>query len=49
MILAAAFVLIVIPLIILPAAFIWYLNIGGIAAAVRNARAKKVAATKVES
>jgi hypothetical protein len=37
-----------IPLILFPAAFVWYLNIGGIVHAVREARAakeKKAAAT----
>ena len=32
---------IAIPIILFPAAFIWYLNIGGIYAAVKEARAKK--------
>ncbi len=35
---------IVIPVILFPAAFVWYLNIGGIYAAVKEARARKVAA-----
>jgi hypothetical protein len=38
-----------IPVILFPAAFVWYLNIGGIVQAVREARAakeKKVAADK---
>ena len=30
-----------IPIILIPAAFIWYLNIGGLYAAVREARAKR--------
>ncbi len=34
---------IAIPVILFPAAFIWYLNIGGVVAAVREARTKKVA------
>ncbi len=34
---------IVIPIILFPAAFIWYLNIGGIYAAVKEAKARKVA------
>jgi hypothetical protein len=33
-----------IPVILFPAAFVWYLNIGGIVHAVREARARKVAA-----
>jgi hypothetical protein len=39
-----------IPIILFPAAFVWYLNIGGIVQAVREAkaaRAKKAAAVKV--
>ena len=32
-----------IPVILFPVAFVWYLNIGGIYAAVREARARKVA------
>jgi hypothetical protein len=35
-----------IPVILFPAAFIWYLNIGGIAAALREAREKRVAQEK---
>ena len=35
---------IAIPVVLFPAAFVWYLNIGGIVQAVREARAKKVAA-----
>jgi hypothetical protein len=35
---------IAIPVILFPAAFVWYLNIGGIVQAVREARAKKAAA-----
>ena len=38
-----------IPVILFPAAFVWYLNIGGVVTAVREARAakaKKVAAAK---
>jgi len=35
-----------IPVILFPAAFIWYLNIGGIQAAVREARAKRIAQEK---
>jgi hypothetical protein len=39
-----------IPVILFPAAFVWYINIGGIVNAIREARAaraKKVAAAKV--
>jgi hypothetical protein len=35
-----------IPLILFPAAFVWYLNIGGIAAALREARAKRAVQEK---
>ena len=38
--------IVAIPVILFPAAFIWYLNIGGIAAAVRAAREKRVAQEK---
>ena len=34
---------IAIPIILLPAAFVWYLNIGGVVQTVREARARKVA------
>ncbi len=37
---------IAIPVILFPAAFVWYLNIGGIVQAVRQARMKRVAARK---
>jgi hypothetical protein len=33
---------IAIPIVLLPAAFVWYLNIGGVVQAVREARARKV-------
>jgi hypothetical protein len=35
-----------IPVILFPAAFVWYLNIGGVAAALREAREKRAAQTK---
>jgi hypothetical protein len=35
---------IAIPVILFPAAFVWYLNLGGVFAAVRVARARKVMA-----
>jgi len=42
---------VMVPLILLPVAFVWYLNLGGILAAVRKARAtekaRPVAETKV--
>jgi hypothetical protein len=37
---------IVIPIVLFPAAFIWYLNVGGIFHAVREARARKIALEK---
>ena len=37
---------IVIPVILFPAAFIWYLNIGGINAAIRDARERRAARSK---
>ena len=37
---------IAIPIILFPAAFVWYLNIGGIYAAIKEARAKRVAREK---
>jgi len=36
-----------IPVILFPAAFVWYLNIGGIHATVQEARAKRTAQEKV--
>jgi len=37
---------IAIPIILFPAAFVWYLNIGGIYAAIKEARARRVARQK---
>jgi len=37
---------IAIPIILFPAAFVWYLNIGGIYAAVKEAQARRVAREK---
>jgi len=37
-----------IPIILFPVAFIWYLNIGGIYAAVKEARARRVAHKKAK-
>lgn len=34
--------IIAIPIVLFPVAFIWYLNVGGIVAAVREARARRV-------
>ena len=35
-----------IPIILFPAAFVWYLNIGGIYAAIKEARARRVVQKK---
>jgi hypothetical protein len=40
---------IAVPVILFPAAFVWYLNIGGIYAAIKEARAKKVAREKSDA
>jgi len=37
---------IAIPIILFPVAFIWYLNIGGIYAAIKEARARRAAREK---
>ena len=37
-----------VPIILFPAAFIWYMNIGGITAALKEARAKRIAMRKSE-
>ena len=37
---------IAIPIILFPAAYVWYLNVGGLYAAVRKARAKQLARDK---
>ncbi|HUT68985.1 MAG TPA: hypothetical protein VMW86_10630 [Dehalococcoidales bacterium] len=37
-----------VPVILFPAAFVWYLNVGGIYAAIKEARAKKVAREKAD-
>jgi hypothetical protein len=37
---------IAIPIILFPAAFVWYLNVGGIYAAVKEARARRAAREK---
>jgi hypothetical protein len=39
---------IAIPVILFPAAFVWYLNIGGIYTAIKEARARRVARQKEE-
>ena len=42
-----AALVVAIPVILFPAAYVWYLNIGGILAAVKRAQEKKLATTKV--
>jgi hypothetical protein len=37
---------VILPVILFPAAFVWYLNIGGLYAAVREARKKRAAEEK---
>lgn len=37
---------IAVPVILFPAAFVWYLNLGGIHVAIKEARAKRVAHEK---
>ena len=37
---------IAVPVILFPAAFVWYLNLGGIVAAMKEARAKKAVQAK---
>ena len=39
-------IVIAIPVILFPAAYVWYINLGGIYAAVKAARAKKLAREK---
>ena len=38
---------IAIPIILFPAAFVWYMNIGGILAFIRERRAKRAAREKI--
>ena len=38
--------MIAIPIILFPAAFVWYLNIGGIYAAIKEARARRAVREK---
>ena len=40
----AVALVVTIPVILFPAAFVWYLNLGGVVKAVRVARARKAAA-----
>ena len=42
-----AALVIAIPIILFPAAFIWYLNVGGIFSAVKEARERRAAREKV--
>ena len=37
---------IAVPIILFPAAFVWFLNVGGIYAAMKEARAKRIAHEK---
>jgi hypothetical protein len=37
-----------IPIILFPVAFVWYLNVGGIYAAIKEARARRAAAHEKE-
>ena len=39
-------IVIAVPVILFPAAFVWYLNLGGIVAALKKARARKAAQAK---
>jgi hypothetical protein len=39
---------IAVPVILFPAAFVWYLNVGGIYAAIKEARARRVAREKAD-
>ncbi len=38
--------IIAVPIILFPAAFVWYLNIGGIYAAIKEAKARRAARQK---
>ncbi len=40
--------IVAIPVIMFPVAFVWYLNVGGIFAAVKEARARRAAAHEKE-
>ena len=37
-----------VPVVLFPAAYVWYLNVGGIYAAIREARTRKVRAATVK-
>lgn len=40
--------LIAVPVILFPAAYIWYINIGGVYAAIREAKTKRLARQKAD-
>jgi hypothetical protein len=42
----AVALVIAVPVILFPAAFVWYLNLGGVYTAIKEARARKVAQEK---
>jgi len=39
---------IAVPIILFPAAYVWYINIGGVYSAIRKARAKRLARQQAE-
>ena len=41
-----AALILAIPIILFPVAFVWYLNVGGIYAAIKDARAKRAASAR---
>ena len=44
-----AFLAIAVPVILFPAAFVWYLNIGGVYGAIKEARKKRAAMKAAEA
>lgn len=44
-----AILVVAIPVVLFPAAYVWYINIGGIVHLVREARAKNAAIAKVNA
>jgi hypothetical protein len=44
----AVAIIVAVPVVLFPAAFVWYLNLGGIYTAVKEARARKVTREKVK-
>jgi len=40
--------IVAIPIILIPVVFVWYLNVGGIYAAIKDARARRVAHEKAK-